>query len=156
MVASRDLRVGAISLFEALLFSRTDAYNILFRLALSDLGGFASNFFSGSSRNNQQQQQQSHRSSFPSRSEYSGDLLVVAFLLLLAFGVYKLFLSGNTTQWGQGGEHAGYPRDFQHGASAGPPPPGFKPDFTGTTASYSFQLNEKMWLILRHWKILLK
>ncbi|XP_008316009.1 store-operated calcium entry-associated regulatory factor [Cynoglossus semilaevis] len=101
-----------------------------------DLGGFASNFFSGSPRNNQQQQQQqSHRSSFPSRSEYSGDLLVVAFLLLLAFGVYKLFLSGNTTQWGQGGEHAGYPRDFQHGASAGPPPPGFKPDFTGHTGA---------------------
>ncbi|KAK9540276.1 hypothetical protein VZT92_002738 [Zoarces viviparus] len=99
------------------------------------LGGFASSFFSAFSGNQDQQchqpSQQSRQSSHPSGSEGSGGLLVVAVLLLLAYGVYKLFLSGNTAQWGQDGGQAGYPRDNHHGSTAGPPPPGFKPDFTG-------------------------
>ncbi|KAA8595399.1 hypothetical protein FQN60_012534, partial [Etheostoma spectabile] len=97
----------------------------------SCLGGFASSFFSGFSGNKQQHHQQSHQSSYPSGSEDSGGLLVVVVLLILAYGVYKLFLSGNTGQSGQDSGQAGSPRDNHHGSTAGPPPPGFKPDFTG-------------------------
>ncbi|XP_058496027.1 store-operated calcium entry-associated regulatory factor-like [Solea solea] len=102
-----------------------------------DLGGFASSFFSGFSGNNHQQQQQqqqqhhSHHSSHPSHSGDLGGLLVVGVLLLVAYCVYKLFLSGNMAQWGQDGGQTGYPGGNNHGSAAGPPPPGFKPDFTG-------------------------
>ncbi|XP_070683836.1 store-operated calcium entry-associated regulatory factor [Pempheris klunzingeri] len=98
------------------------------------LGGFASSFFStffGNNHQHDQQHQQSSQSSYPSGSEVSGGLLVPAVLLLLAYGVYKLFLSGSTAQWGQDGRQAGYHRDNHHGFAEGPPPPGFKPDFTG-------------------------
>ncbi|XP_071775917.1 store-operated calcium entry-associated regulatory factor [Centroberyx gerrardi] len=95
-------------------------------------GDFASSFFSGFSGNkhHHHSNQQNHQSSHPSTSEDSGSLLVVAVLLLLAYGVYKLFLSGNTAQWGQEGNQGGYPGDDHRGHTAGPPPPGFKPDFT--------------------------
>ncbi|KAE8301140.1 Store-operated calcium entry-associated regulatory factor [Larimichthys crocea] len=98
-----------------------------------NLGGFASSFFNGFSGNkHQHHHQQSHyQSSTPSGSEDSGSLLVVAVLLILAYGIYKLFLSGNLAQWGQNGGQAGYPRDNHYDSTAGPPPPGFKPDFTG-------------------------
>lgn len=87
-----------------------------------------SNFFSGSSENGHSYQQ----NSFPSHSKESGGLLVVAVILLLAYSVYKLFLSGNTVPLGQDGGTAGFTRDNYYGSSAGPPPPGFKPDFTGS------------------------
>ncbi|XP_068448094.1 store-operated calcium entry-associated regulatory factor isoform X4 [Clinocottus analis] len=108
------------------------------------LGGFASSFFSAFSGNQHQRHQpsqESHQSSNPSGSGDSGSLLVVAVLLLLAYGVYKLFLSGNTNQWQQNDGQAGYPSDNHHGFTAGPPPPGFKPDFTGNPGvnqSYGF------------------
>lgn len=84
--------------------------------SVSDLGGFASSFFGGLSKNKQQ-------------SQDSSSLVVLAVLLLVAYGVYKLFLSGNMAQdYGQ----AGHPGDHHHGFNTGPPPPGFKPDFTGS------------------------
>ncbi|KAM6976917.1 store-operated calcium entry-associated regulatory factor [Aplochiton taeniatus] len=101
--------------------------------------GFASSFFNGFSNNKQQQHHygdQQHHSSSSLGSEDSSGLLGVAVLLLVAYGVYKVFLSGNTAQGGQT-EGAGYPGDGGHrdnafhGNPAGPPPPGFKPDFTG-------------------------
>ncbi|CAJ1053270.1 store-operated calcium entry-associated regulatory factor [Xyrichtys novacula] len=106
-----------------------------------DLGGFASSFFGGSNGNSHHQKGQ--RSS--PGSEDSGGLLVPLVLLVLAFGVYKLFLSGNNTnQGGQGGRQdggqAGY-HDNHQGFNSGPPPPGFKPDFTappGSNPSYNF------------------
>ncbi|XP_062286329.1 store-operated calcium entry-associated regulatory factor [Scomber scombrus] len=93
--------------------------------------GFASNFFSGffGNKNHPQHNQQRQQSWHSSGTEDSAGMLGVAVLLLLAYGVYKLFLSGNTPQGGQDSTHTGYPRDNQH--AAGPPPPGFKPDFTG-------------------------
>ncbi|XP_041822753.1 store-operated calcium entry-associated regulatory factor [Chelmon rostratus] len=98
------------------------------------IGGFASRFFSGLSGNkhqHHQHNQQSHQSANPLSSKDSGDLLVLAVLLLLAYGIYKLFLSGNTAQWEQNHGQAGYPRDNHYDFTTGPPPPGFKPDFTG-------------------------
>ncbi|XP_008292508.1 store-operated calcium entry-associated regulatory factor [Stegastes partitus] len=107
------------------------------------LGGFASRFFSGFSGNgHQHQHQHQHQSSDHSGSQDSGGLLVVAVLLLLAFGVYKLFLSENTGRSGQDGHQAEYTRDGHHGPTSGPPPPGFKPDFTdypGANPGYGFR-----------------
>lgn len=102
-------------------------------LPFSGFSGFASNIFNGffGNKNHRQHNQQRQQSWQPSGTEESGGLLGVAVLLLLAYGVYKLFLSGNTHQGGQDGTHTGYPRDDQH--AAGPPPPGFKPDFTGNS-----------------------
>lgn len=103
------------------------------------LGGFASSFFSGFSGNGHQRQSSNHGG-----SEDSGGLLVVAVLLLLAFGVYKLFLSDNTARSGQDGGQAGYTGEGNHGSTAGPPPPGFKPDFTGypgANPNYGFHSN---------------
>lgn len=100
-----------------------------------DLGGFASSFFGGSSGNNHQTGQRSS-----SGGEDSSGLLVPVILLLLAFGVYKLFLSGNSAAGEQSRGQTGY-HDNQQGFSTGPPPPGFKPDFTGPPGgnpSYGF------------------
>ncbi|XP_070836465.1 store-operated calcium entry-associated regulatory factor [Chaetodon trifascialis] len=106
------------------------------------LGTSASSFFSGLFRNkHQHHSQQSQQGSYPVGSKDSGDLLVLALLLLLAYGIYKLFLSRNTAQWGQDNRQAGYSRDNHCGSTAGPPPPGFKPDFTGypgTNPGYGF------------------
>ncbi|KAM7009811.1 store-operated calcium entry-associated regulatory factor [Tautogolabrus adspersus] len=103
-----------------------------------DLGGFASSFFSGSQGNKHHQQH--HQGGQSSGGEDSSGLLVPVVLLVLAFIVYKLFLSGKTAQAEQQGGQGGY-HDNQQGFNTGPPPPGFKPDFTGSPGgnpSYGF------------------
>lgn len=92
----------------------------------NDFTGFASNFFNGFSGNKHHNQ---HQSSVP--SDGSGGLLVLVVLLGIAYGLYKVFLSGNTAQGQQEGQ-AGYPRDAHSGSASGPPPPGFKADYTST------------------------
>lgn len=97
-----------------------------------DFAGFASNFFNGFSGNKHHHQNQQHHSSHSSGGDDSSGLLVVAVLLLIAFGVYKLFLSGNSAQGpdhGQAGFNTG---PDHHGSPSGPPPPGFKDDYTST------------------------
>ncbi|XP_020513676.2 store-operated calcium entry-associated regulatory factor [Labrus bergylta] len=105
-----------------------------------DLGGFASSFFSGFQGNKHNQHHHHNQGGQSSGSEDSSGLLVPAVLLVLAFVVYKLFLSGNTAQAGQQGGQEGY-HDNQQGFNTGPPPPGFRPDFTGSPGgnpSYGF------------------
>lgn len=75
----------------------------------------------------------------PVSSGLSG-LITIAVLLAVAFGVYKLFLSD-----GQDSPppYSEYPPNFHHHQrftnSAGPPPSGFKPEFTGPHgATYGF------------------
>ncbi|XP_059902749.1 store-operated calcium entry-associated regulatory factor [Gadus macrocephalus] len=106
-------------------------------------GDFASNFFSGFSGSKHQQQgnhqHQQHRGSSSVGSEGgSGSMLGLAILLLLAYGVYKLFLSGNSAQGGHPEPEPGsYPTGHDdRGHTSGPPPPGFKPNFTGSSAGY--------------------
>ncbi|XP_031692556.1 store-operated calcium entry-associated regulatory factor-like [Oncorhynchus kisutch] len=59
----------------------------------------------------------------------SSGLVIFALLLFLAYGMYKLFLSGptNLVQDWQFPDNGYNPH--------GPPPPGFKPDFTGARAA---------------------
>ncbi|XP_038125574.1 store-operated calcium entry-associated regulatory factor [Cyprinodon tularosa] len=113
------------------------------------LGGLASTFFSsffGNKRHQNHNQyhnqyQNQHQNQHHSDSESSGGLLVVAVLLLLAYGVYKLFLSGDGAQFGPGGGQAGYPQGNHPHSMGGPPPPGFKPDYTdspGSSPGYGF------------------
>uniref|UniRef100_A0A3P8PR60 Store-operated calcium entry-associated regulatory factor n=1 Tax=Astatotilapia calliptera TaxID=8154 RepID=A0A3P8PR60_ASTCA len=107
------------------------------RDGFKDLWGFASSFFTGSSEYGQQHDRQS---SYTAGTQDSGGLLVVAVLLLLAYGIHKLFLSGNTTG-GQDGGPATHSGHNYHGSMGGPPPPGFKPDYTdypGANPSYGF------------------
>nr|KAF6370440.1 store-operated calcium entry associated regulatory factor [Myotis myotis] len=60
--------------------------------------------------------------------------------LAIAFGVYKLFLGGGQDSPPPYSESPPYSSGFQGFTnSAGPPPPGFKPGFTGTPgATYGF------------------
>lgn len=91
-------------------------------------GDFASSFFSGFSGNKHHHGNHQQPQSSSYGSEGSGSMLGVAVLLLLAYGVYKLFLSGNSAQ---GGHQEAQPGRDDSGSTNGPPPPGFKPNFTG-------------------------
>ncbi|XP_010886846.1 store-operated calcium entry-associated regulatory factor [Esox lucius] len=101
----------------------------------SGFSDFASSFFKGSSDNKQHHHSYNQQQS-PSWDGDSSGLLVVALLLFLAYGVYKLFLSGpgNLQQDGQF-PNSGFPDPNSHTPN-GPPPPGFKPDFTGSSSGY--------------------
>ncbi|XP_051982980.1 store-operated calcium entry-associated regulatory factor [Xyrauchen texanus] len=110
----------------------------------SGFSGFASSFFQGFSNHKQQQsgghyqQSNSHYSSQNGQSNDGvGGLMVVAFFLLLAYGVYKMFLCSPTHghQGHNDDRSQGFsgPWDKSHGM--GPPPPGFKPDYTDQSSS---------------------
>ncbi|XP_067106608.1 store-operated calcium entry-associated regulatory factor [Osmerus mordax] len=90
-------------------------------------GDYASSFFNGFSSNNHGNSQQQQKSA-SSLGEESGSIFGVVVLLLLAFGVYKLFLSGTTNTHAP--DQQGY-----HGDGTQPPPPGFRPDYTGSSSS---------------------
>ncbi|XP_038837678.1 store-operated calcium entry-associated regulatory factor-like [Salvelinus namaycush] len=94
---------------------------------------FASSFFKGSSDNNNQHHHSNNRQQSSTGEGNSSGLVVVALLLFLAYGVYKLFLSG-PTNLGQDGQ---FPDNGSNTHNPhGPPPPGFKPDFTGSSSGY--------------------
>ncbi|KAM3939064.1 store-operated calcium entry-associated regulatory factor isoform 2-T2 [Leptodactylus fuscus] len=84
--------------------------------------GYDSGFFHGKSSD-----WSSHRS--------SDAIGVIAFLVILglAYGVYKVFLSG-PPRWQENPQYdnSGHENQYYSQASA-PPPPGFKSDFTGTS-----------------------
>ncbi|KFP76374.1 Store-operated calcium entry-associated regulatory factor, partial [Acanthisitta chloris] len=61
-------------------------------------------------------------------SDCGSGAIVVVVLLILAFGVYKLFLSNQQSQQNSG-DSDGFTRPFWQGQQA-PPPPGFKSSFT--------------------------
>ncbi|RLW08923.1 hypothetical protein DV515_00002617 [Chloebia gouldiae] len=68
---------------------------------------------------------------YQSRKDYSDSgsgAIVVIVLLVLAFGVYKFFLSNQQSQQSSGGND-GFSRPFWQSQQA-PPPPGFKSTFT--------------------------
>ncbi|KAJ8269366.1 hypothetical protein COCON_G00119730 [Conger conger] len=105
-----------------------------------DFAGFASSFFQGSSdsRRSHQGEKTYHQSS--TGGDGGGDasgLIVVALFLLLAYGVYKMFLCGPVARhqrFGDGGPQGPNTQGFPH--NAGPPPPGFKPDYTDHSSGY--------------------
>lgn len=67
-------------------------------------------------------------------SDCGAGAIVVIVLLVLAFGVYKLFLSNQQPQQNFG-DSDGFTRPFWQSQQA-PPPPGFKASFTGGAPSH--------------------
>lgn len=98
-------------------------------------GGFASSFFQGSSDSQRSHQGGNAYHQSSTGGDAAGDasgLIVVALFLLVAYGVYKMFLCGPVPGQQrfpgsdpQGPDAHGFPHN------TGPPPPGFKPDYTG-------------------------
>ncbi|XP_028831465.1 store-operated calcium entry-associated regulatory factor [Denticeps clupeoides] len=102
-------------------------------------GQFASSFFNGYSNNKQHYQSSPQYQQDSGSGEGAGGLLVIGLLLLMAYGVYKMFLCGPTQGQGQ----ARFPDDGNGAWNrepdyTGPPPPGFKPDYTGAGYSSSY------------------
>ncbi|KAM8785185.1 store-operated calcium entry-associated regulatory factor [Rhynchonycteris naso] len=65
-------------------------------------------------------------------------LITIVVLLAIAFGVYKLFLSDAQDSPPPYSEYPPYSHHYQgFSSSAGPPPPGFKPGFTGPQGAAS-------------------
>lgn len=116
----------------------------------SGLGDAASGIFSSffGKKDHHHHHQASHQSSYPSEDDDSGNLLVIVVLLLFAFGIYKLFLSGNASHGrSDHNSYTGYHRDNRYDSTTGPPPPGFKPDYTGKTGQ---RLDNPVWIRCRN------
>ncbi len=105
-----------------------------------------SNFFQGFSNHKQQQSGGHHQQSndqYPFQNGPSADgvggLIVVAFLLLVAYAVYKMFLCSPTHghQGYSGDGSQGYSGTWDNSQGMGPPPPGFKPDYYSGNMSVS-------------------
>ncbi|KAM9622427.1 store-operated calcium entry-associated regulatory factor [Trichechus inunguis] len=63
-------------------------------------------------------------------------LITIVVLLAIAFGVYKLFLSDGQDSPPPYSEYPPYSQQYQRSTnSAGPPPPGFKSQFTGAQST---------------------
>ncbi|XP_052402227.1 store-operated calcium entry-associated regulatory factor isoform X1 [Carassius gibelio] len=113
----------------------------------SGFSDFASNFFQGFSNNKQQQQSGGHsqqsNGQYPYQNGPSGDgvggLIVVAFLLVVAYAVYKMFLCSPTHghQGYSGDGPQGYSGTWDNSQGTEPPPPGFKPDYYSADHSNS-------------------
>lgn len=72
---------------------------------------------------------------YKSNSSGISGLITIVVLLAIAFGVYKLFVGGGQDSPPPYSESPPYAPGFQGFTnSAGPPPPGFKPGFTGMFA----------------------
>ncbi|KAI4894069.1 hypothetical protein NFI96_022943 [Prochilodus magdalenae] len=104
----------------------------------SGFAGFASSFFQDKSGGGGGGAGGYHQHG-GSSGEGAGGLIVIALFLLLAYGVYKLFLCNPTHG------HQGFPGGGSQGtggawngdyANMSPPPPGFKPDYTGQSSGY--------------------
>ncbi|XP_051992847.1 store-operated calcium entry-associated regulatory factor-like isoform X1 [Xyrauchen texanus] len=102
----------------------------------SGFSDFASSFFQGSNQKQQQRGGHYQQSNGPSDDGVSG-LIVVAFILLLAYGVYKMFLCSPTRgqQSHNGDGTQGFSGSWDNSHGMGPPPPGFKPDYTDHSSS---------------------
>ncbi|XP_040273971.1 store-operated calcium entry-associated regulatory factor isoform X2 [Bufo bufo] len=88
--------------------------------------GFGSGFFQGKSKS--------------WNAEHSSDgsgVIVFLFLLGLAYGVYKLFLSGPSSQQQHPQPDNYGPEHQSNSQTSAPPPPGFKSDFTGASSGFS-------------------
>lgn len=112
----------------------------------SGFSDFASNFFQGFSNHKQQQSgghSQQSNGQYPFQNGPSGDgvggLIVVAFLLLVAYAVYKMFLCSPTHghQGYSGDGSQGYSGTWDNSQGTEPPPPGFKPDYYSADHSSS-------------------
>ncbi|KAE8631080.1 hypothetical protein XENTR_v10001070 [Xenopus tropicalis] len=79
-------------------------------------GGFGSGYF------------QSNSNSWDTKTNGSSAIVLIV-IVIIAYGVYKLFLSGPSVQEHPRPDEYGYDFQSQTRASA-PPPPGFKSDFT--------------------------
>ncbi|KAG9259726.1 store-operated calcium entry-associated regulatory factor [Astyanax mexicanus] len=98
----------------------------------SGFAGFASSFFQDKGHSGGGYYQQGGSS-----GEGAGGLIVIALFLLLAYGVYKIFLCNPTHghQGFQGGDGStgAWSGDY---SNTGPPPPGFKPDYTANSSGF--------------------
>ncbi|XP_047672255.1 store-operated calcium entry-associated regulatory factor [Tachysurus fulvidraco] len=99
----------------------------------SRFSDFSSGFF---------QRKDQHGSSQHSPSGLSGEglgsLVVIAFFLLLAFAVYKMFLCDSSRGSHRDGNQGNPWFDGAGYSKTGPPPPGFRSEYTDPPPAYSF------------------